>query len=125
MMILAGLFIADIGPAISQPDVSRQQLRLLNAQQKLELQQRQRDFRIRLRDLAPEQDKLLQHRLDSQRIGQRQLQQRQMRQQQALRQQVRVTREPRAAARTSLQLKGFKRQQSQQQLNHAIQRRSW
>jgi len=125
VIIVVGVLTADTGMAISQPDVSRLQLRLLNAQQQLELQHRQRNFQILRGDVAPEQAKLLQHRLDSQVIDQRQLQQRQFRQQQALRQQIRVAREPRAAVRPALQLNGFKRQQRQQQLNHAIQRRSW
>jgi len=124
-VIVAGVFVADTGMVISQPDVSSLQLRLLNAQQQLELQQRQRNFQILRGDVAPEQAKLLQHRLDSQVIDQQQLQQRQLRQQQALQQQIRVAREPRGTVRPALQLKGFKRQQRQQQLNHAIQRRSW
>lgn len=125
LMIVVGVFIADTGMAISQPDVSRLQLRLLNEQQQVELQQRQRDFQILRGDLRSEQTRLLQRRLDSQVIEQRQLQQRQLRQQQALRQQIRLAREPWAAVRPAQQLKGFKRQQRQQQLNHAIQRRSW
>ncbi|MDH3714062.1 MAG: hypothetical protein OET44_09480 [Gammaproteobacteria bacterium] len=123
--VFAGVFLAGIGSAVSQPEVSHQQLRLLNAQQTLELQQRQHEFRASLNDLAPERRELLQRRLDLQRIDQRQLQQRQVRRQRALRQRLLVAPDRRGAASLSLQLQGFKIQQRQRQLNHTVQRRSW
>jgi hypothetical protein len=124
VFVAAGTVYADVAMA-AQPDMLRQQLRLLNAQQTLELQQRQDDFRARLGDLSPERAALLKRSLDLQRIDQRQLQQRQLRRQHASRQQLRVVPQPGGAARLSQQLQGFKRQQQQQQLNHSIQRRSW
>ena len=124
-LVLAGALLLDVCIAISQPDVSNLQLRLLNEQQALQLQQRQQNYRNGLGDLTPEKSERLRRNLDRQRHDQRQLQERHGRRLQALRQQIRVTPEPRAAAKLSLQRQEFTRRQRQQQLNHAIQRRSW
>ena len=123
--VLAAAVLADASGALAQPDVSATQLRQFNAEQKLELERRQDGIRASLKDLAPANREPLRIRLDRQQFDQHQLQQRQLRQQRALKQRLKTMPAPGPTSPLSLQLKGFKREQRNQQLRFGVQRRSW
>lgn len=124
-IIAAGMLLIAPDAGAVQPDLSPLQLRLLNGQQRLELERNQNAFRARLGELSPQRERELTGRLSRQQRDLRYLQQRQSRRQQALRARTNISPSGDTPRRATVQLQSFKRQQRHLQLRQGVQRRSW
>lgn len=101
------------------------QLQRLHEAERLNLENRQEQYRQKLKPLPPLQQQQLRMRLDQQRLDQWRLQQQQLQQRRALEQRLRLLPPDVSRTKQNQQLQQFQRQQQQQQLQLQMQRDSW